>query len=522
MLCTLAVQFTSCIAGEKTTYYVSNNGKEENTGLSPTSPWPFSKVQHLNYYPRGSSFLFKRGEKFIGTVRVSVNRYDKLTTVADTAVFGAYGAGPKPIITTRDTLPGWSQARNWHFTSIPNVWAIKRSIGSYTPRIWLNNIEYARAKDSLQVNAAKRTAYLNGDFQWIYVYATRNPALFYKKIESSSTSNSTIDLDGLSYVRVRDLDIRGSEGACIDLAFNDDVIIERCKIGSESVRAGIRFNHANNVIVRNNLFDSNDTLLNDFYLSREGGDGVAIARASRNIQVHNNIFLNWRHTAIELVNELDQDSIKNIHIHHNLVSAPDINYGRGFDILYNNGANIIVEYNTFENLPTQNQMAANGLIFRHNIINNIRNSINYDYGIGTGIWIAGFSGYKPQNMTIEKNTITNCDGPGIDIDGAFGEGKADGTFQKVKNNTIANNAFTNNGKNVKNPAYGILFYPAVDIMIRKDPDVQSNTFKSNSFSEGSRIYYRGAIKTIASFNSVTTEGDKIEHNSITTKSTDRK
>jgi hypothetical protein len=43
-----------------TTYYISNSGSTSNTGLSPSSPWPFSKVTNKTSYGNGVKFLFHR------------------------------------------------------------------------------------------------------------------------------------------------------------------------------------------------------------------------------------------------------------------------------------------------------------------------------------------------------------------------------------------------------------------------------------------------------------------------------
>ena len=66
-------------------YYVSNDGNDENDGLTPIKPWKtLEKVSSapLNY---GDAVLFKRGDLFRGKVMTKSG-----------VSYGAYGSGEKP------------------------------------------------------------------------------------------------------------------------------------------------------------------------------------------------------------------------------------------------------------------------------------------------------------------------------------------------------------------------------------------------------------------------------------------
>jgi len=69
----------------KTAYYVSNDGKDENDGRSPESPWrTLSRVSEADLLP-GDGVFFRRGDLFRGFVRTRPG-----------VTYAAYGLGEKP------------------------------------------------------------------------------------------------------------------------------------------------------------------------------------------------------------------------------------------------------------------------------------------------------------------------------------------------------------------------------------------------------------------------------------------
>jgi len=80
------------------TYYLdATNGNDGNDGLSPETAWQtISKAREFRYQT-GDDLLFKRGETFTYSVYFIIRHSG---TAHDPAIFGAYGEGPKPIITT--------------------------------------------------------------------------------------------------------------------------------------------------------------------------------------------------------------------------------------------------------------------------------------------------------------------------------------------------------------------------------------------------------------------------------------
>ncbi len=105
ILFTLTI-FAICSIVNATDYYISSTGDDQkNTGLSEASPWKtIEKVNSIfSSLKPGDRVLFKRGDKFFGTIIITKSGSDGLPIT-----IGAYGSGEKPVIT------GFKRATNWN------------------------------------------------------------------------------------------------------------------------------------------------------------------------------------------------------------------------------------------------------------------------------------------------------------------------------------------------------------------------------------------------------------------------
>lgn len=99
-----------------TTYYVSREGNDQNTGISPQQAWQsITKVEQMvTTLQPGDQVLFERGDVFRGTLDLG-----KLRGTADQPIiFGAYGEGDAPIFTGLTRLSEWKSIGNnrWQTT----------------------------------------------------------------------------------------------------------------------------------------------------------------------------------------------------------------------------------------------------------------------------------------------------------------------------------------------------------------------------------------------------------------------
>lgn len=106
LLVLLACALTSAKAN---TYYFSstlgNDARNKNQAQNPSTPW--KTLAQLNSFignlKDGDSVLFKRGDVFLGSIRLVGDEKKKFKTI----VFGAYGTGTKPVITGLQPMTAW-------------------------------------------------------------------------------------------------------------------------------------------------------------------------------------------------------------------------------------------------------------------------------------------------------------------------------------------------------------------------------------------------------------------------------
>jgi hypothetical protein len=104
-----------------TYYFSSTEGEDSRASVlarNPSTPW--RSLHKLNLIMSslspGDSVLFKRGEVFYGTINVT-NGGNSSAPI----VFGAYGSGQKPIITSLIRLNGWTSKGNGVFESNTSI-----------------------------------------------------------------------------------------------------------------------------------------------------------------------------------------------------------------------------------------------------------------------------------------------------------------------------------------------------------------------------------------------------------------
>ena len=96
--------FFSLTASATTYYLSSSSGNDSNSGTSSSSPWrTLNKLNSFHNLQAGDNVLFKRGDTFYGYVTIfnSGSRANPIT-------FGAYGSGPKPIISGFTNVTTWN------------------------------------------------------------------------------------------------------------------------------------------------------------------------------------------------------------------------------------------------------------------------------------------------------------------------------------------------------------------------------------------------------------------------------
>jgi len=171
-----------------TTYFVANDGDDDNTGTLPTSPWEtIAKVNGSTFAP-GDAILFRRGDTWRETLEITWSGSE-----ASPLTFGAYGSGEKPRILGSERATDWTPV-----TGATNVWqsatALDQPYVGHPASIFFGELDdattWGRIQDEHAVNqCGSGYSLLQQEYDWcwqsntIYVYSPTDPDARYAFVE---------------------------------------------------------------------------------------------------------------------------------------------------------------------------------------------------------------------------------------------------------------------------------------------------------------------------------------------------
>ena len=238
-----------------TAYYVSNDGNDENDGLSPETAW--RSIEKLNSFEfkDGDGVLFRRGDRFkaalIPDMRSSIITRSGVT-------YSTYGEGAKPIL---DCTVDASGEDKWKKTEWENVWECTDKLSGVDADIGVVIFDGGRAWGiKVSVNPGKQTR------------------MFIGKTFNGINKNDAPEEPWILPYNVKR-----------DLEFHHNWDNETVYIYSEE-NPGKRFNTIE-FAVRRHFFwgDAHDVLIDNLDIYGAGGHGVSTAHCAR-FTVQNSIF----------------------------------------------------------------------------------------------------------------------------------------------------------------------------------------------------------------------------------------
>ncbi len=106
-----------CSLAAATDYYVKNGGNDTGAGTSDATAW--ATIEKVNSafttFKPGDRILFKKGDTFFGTLRVSASG-----TASSPITIGSYGSGERPVITGFRSVTEWTDEGNGIFSASIN------------------------------------------------------------------------------------------------------------------------------------------------------------------------------------------------------------------------------------------------------------------------------------------------------------------------------------------------------------------------------------------------------------------
>ena len=132
----MAFLWSVSVTASSTDYYISSSGGDNNTGTTSAAPWQsISKINSI--FPilkPGDRILFKRGDTFFGTLKISASGLS-----ASPITIGAYGNGNNPVLSGFIKLTGWVNAGN-------GIYSKTVSSESATSLVTIDGTQYAMGR----------------------------------------------------------------------------------------------------------------------------------------------------------------------------------------------------------------------------------------------------------------------------------------------------------------------------------------------------------------------------------------
>lgn len=490
------------------TYFVSaSTGSNTNDGRTPATPWrTIAKINATTFLP-GDSLLFHRGEVW----KDSVLLFFTESGTAEAPIFiGAYGEGPRPIITDITPLARSADTLAWRARGA-NIWALHCP---ETPnRLWLDGTEVLRAAIAQDVGITNS----EGTVEWWYhdatdstllLHATDNPARAFARIEGNRPAG-VLALYRSAHMIIQGIDFRGGRwttiygGACSYITFHDCAIghgLSGLALTSADTAAS-----AHHVLIESCTFDSGmnfryglsslGTASSVDATKRGSEDAIHFGHAVHDCIVRHSTFTGWGHVGINChAPDSTRRGVYDNLFHRNTLTGSNLSYTRAFAT---DGADGRCHHNEFcNNLvvdhTVRSQINGNDNWVHHNVFDGMTTSPAKYFGIEGSAQAILLSVYGPtlvcSNNRIEHNLFLNTAEAAIAL-------WSHRFPNKVHGNTVRNNIFINAGSAPATQADS-----GVAILMRDTLEVWGNDIRNNCIfhADGpARVRHYGTLRTVA-------------------------
>ncbi|MEE9437447.1 MAG: right-handed parallel beta-helix repeat-containing protein [Saprospiraceae bacterium] len=318
----LGILFTSTLAFS-TTYYVSSDGDDSNSGLTINDSWStILKVNGVNFSP-GDSILFNRGDEWNNRLIIS-EAGDAVSNIT----YGAYGNGVRPIIDVQNLETG--------------------AIISYVSYITIEDLILKNSTNNALGFGVTGGCY-NIIVQRVDIFDAGNNAL------SVSKGGDGVHIDNVSVYNAGNNGIYMNGSPANHLS---NVVIENCYVSGTGGNDGIVVHEdgnggvaGSNFVIKNNYAEfcaeqgydittgSNVLLYNNVSKNNQQG-GVIVGHSANNVTIE-------RHTSIDEPTQNTSAAINIGGTADNVVLKYSTIRGNGYHLLRVTISNVSVYNNTF-------------------------------------------------------------------------------------------------------------------------------------------------------------------------------
>ena len=471
-----------------TSYYISANGNDANSGTSPAQAWrTLARLDQVQYNLQpGDQVLLERGGVFRGVIPIGSSG-----TSSSPLTYGAYGTGTKPVVAGSDVITGWQPYQG-------NIW--KATVSSPVQYVFVNGdlMTLARYPNTgwLRMDQGTATSLHDADLNQPNGYWEGTTAVIrgsywsYNLGEVTGHSNSTLTFPSIldspgNYTwgyflrnKLSELDAPGewyhdAATGTLYLQAPNNVDPNTLSVEASVREAGAVIAwHRKYVVIQDLTFRH----YNEACIRNDGGMNITVSNCELTRSYHglrsygwDNTYTNCSFSEIYATGAflIDQGTVFSNNQMNDIANHPGLGENSwgyfgvraaGSDNVLRNNVldnigyiglsvdnNALVEKNVVQNcLKILNDGGgitfdnADGMIIRNNIVRDIIGNLesaatdfpNHEF-ISHGIY---FGNTIIKNTLVQGNTVTRCAGSGIHVDHTM---VASGN--EIKNNVLFNN-----------------------------------------------------------------------------------
>lgn len=422
-----------------TNYYISNNGNDNNNGLSEETPWQTINKVNATTFNAGDNILFERG---------GVWREELIIQQSGTAqnyiTYSVYGSGNKPRILGSNRAEAWTEVQDNIWESSTELIAPRQRTGHSTTNhpasiffeekngaitwgnmenIHLNN--EGAPKDICERDRDNGFSLMDEEYDWcwgdnhIYVYCTENPGDRYNCVEvpQRMTAIKMASHNAQEYIKIENLELMFTVKHGVDcgwpMAYElRGLQVLNCHIGFLGTKGaassmGLQVWHSDMLIRGNEIHDCGRRNISYNVYSDTRTESLVF----ENVIIDNNELYNGYHTTGVDLSAGYADEFNNFTISNNYIwDNPDYNTQNAPNGFSSMGVYLYSGPATYNNFKVYNNVFS-FIKQKHLIANSLKNSIIVNNTFcGMNVTTAG-EGYRqmilvsgePENLSIDNN-----------------------------------------------------------------------------------------------------------------------